>query len=196
MVAVGVTALAVLLAGIGTLGWWLTREGDDAPLAGRPRVSDTAAGLSYAIPEGWEHDAAKDANLLDAFTSQIARKPGAEAGRDEPGAAVLAGRSRQVIPPAGLRQQTERAARSNAEYFFPDQPATIEDSHPTQIGDQPAHAVTLKITNPKGSTTHLRMTVVTVDNRRTSFVMGISGDTPSATADHEIDAVLRSTATR
>ncbi|MDT0449429.1 APA family fibronectin-binding glycoprotein [Streptomyces hesseae] len=194
--AAGLTALVVLLAGVGTLTWWLTRDGDDSPLAGRPRVNNTAAGLSYAIPAGWQHDAAKDSGLLSAFTSQIARKPGAGAEDDALGAAVMAGRSRQVIPASGLRQQTERAARSNAEFFFPDRPTTLEDSHPAKVGNQPAHAVTLKITDPKGSTAHLRMTVVTIDNHHTSFVMGVYGDTPSATTDHEVDAVLHSTTVR
>ncbi|MDT0453749.1 APA family fibronectin-binding glycoprotein [Streptomyces hesseae] len=196
MMAVGLTALVVLLAGVGTLAWWLTRDVDDSPLAGRPRVNNTAAGLSYAIPAGWEHDAAKDAKLMSAFTSQMVKKPGAGAEEDALGAVVMAGRSRQVVPASGLRQQTEHAARSNAEFFFPDRPATLEDSHPAKVGDQPAHSVTLKISGPKGSTDHLRMTVTTIDNRRTSFVMGLYGDTPTATTGKEVDAVLRSTAAR
>ncbi|WP_417924320.1 hypothetical protein [Streptomyces ehimensis] len=196
MTTAGLTALGVLLACGGAFTWWLLRGGDGSSLAGRPRVDDTAAGLSYAIPAGWEHDAAKDTKLLSAFTSQIARKPGAGGQDDGPGAAVLAGRSGQVVLPSGLRQQTERAALSNAEFFFPDQPATLEDSRPAEVGDQPAHAVTLKITGPKGTTAHLRMTVVTIDHSRTSFVMGVYGDTTDATVGQDVDAVLRSTAVR
>ncbi|MEV4437037.1 hypothetical protein [Streptomyces sp. NPDC049585] len=192
----GATALAVLLAAGGALTWWLTREEDDSPLAGRPRVEDTRAGLSYAIPAGWQHDAAKDAGLMSAFTSQIVRKPDAAADHDTMGATVMAGRSGRVVAPSALPQQTERAARSNAEFFFPDQPATLEDSRPGQVGDQPAHTVTVKITDRKGTTAHLRMTVVTVDHRRTSFVLGLSGDAPGARAGQEVDAVLRSTAVR
>ncbi|MGW2647344.1 hypothetical protein ACWC2T_21050 [Streptomyces sp. NPDC001393] len=39
--------------------------------AGRPRVTDTRAGLSYAVPEGWKHAPAKDRQLTDAAHLQM-----------------------------------------------------------------------------------------------------------------------------
>lgn len=76
-------------------------------------MTDAAAGLSYAVPEGWKRNDDKD--LIKAFTSSIATK-----GHDgHGGAVVLAGRGRPVEEPV-LRQRTEAAARSNAEFFYPD----------------------------------------------------------------------------
>src|SRR4051812_39770696 len=49
MVAVVVSVL--VLVGGAVTAWWLTRDGDGSSPADRPRVTDDAAGISYAIPE-------------------------------------------------------------------------------------------------------------------------------------------------
>lgn len=187
-----VVTLALLLAAGAAITWWLSRDDDSSPLAGRPRVTDTRAGLSYAIPEGWEHDATKDKGLISGFSSQITSGTGQDG---EAGKTVLAGRSRQVIPPTDLRRQAEFAARSNAEFFFPDQAVALEESRPTTVSGHPAHTVMLNVKEDKGGTAHLTMTLTTVDDNRTSFVLGISTGTPGAAADHDVEAVMESTET-
>lgn len=49
---VAVSALVLVLAAGAAGAWWLTRDEDGSALAGRPRVTDRASGISYAIPEG------------------------------------------------------------------------------------------------------------------------------------------------
>ncbi|MEU9015774.1 hypothetical protein AB0D12_40160 [Streptomyces sp. NPDC048479] len=184
-----VVALALLLLGGAATAWWLSRDEDGSALAGRPRVTDTRAGLSYAILEHWEHDEAKDKDLISGFSSQITRK----AAQGEAGGTVFAGRSRQVIPPSDLQRQTEFAARSNAEFFFPDQAVALEESRSTTVSGHPAHTVWLRVKDKKGGLAHLRLTLVTVDDKRSSFVLGIATGTPDTATDGEVDAVMEST---
>ncbi|MEU0397986.1 hypothetical protein ABZ208_35575 [Streptomyces sp. NPDC006208] len=184
--------LTLLLTGSAATAWWLGRDDDGSPLTGRPRVNDTRAGLTYAIPEGWEHDEAKDKDLISGFTSQITSRTKQDS---ETGKTVLAGRARQVIPPSDLQRQAEAAARSNAEFFFPDQAATLEKSRPATVSSHPAHTVTLNVKEEKGGTARLTMTLITVDDNRTSFLLGITTDTPGTNAGHDIEAVMESTKT-
>ncbi|KNB49437.1 hypothetical protein [Streptomyces caatingaensis] len=173
-----VALLVLLLAGGGATAWWLSRDTDGAPLAGRPRVTDERAGLSYAIPDGWKSNGSK--RLIDAFSSAIG----------SPRGTVLAGPSRPVPEPR-LRTVTERAARSNAEFFYPDRAVRLEESRPEEVGGRPAHTVALAVDAEGGRVAHLRMTVVASDDRRAAFLLGIA--TSGAPDDvREVDAVLRS----
>ncbi|MCE0447228.1 hypothetical protein LT493_31590 [Streptomyces tricolor] len=90
-----IALLLVVAGGVAAVRW--VRGGDDGPLAGRPRVTDTRAGLSYGVPEGWKHDAAQDKKLIGAFSSQIGNAPAAKSA--ETGGTVLAGRAGQAVPP-------------------------------------------------------------------------------------------------
>ncbi|MCG0062354.1 hypothetical protein L0F81_03465 [Streptomyces tricolor] len=184
----GVIALLLVVAGgVATVRW--VRGGDDGPLAGRPRVTDTRAGLSYGVPEGWKHDAAQDKKLIGAFSSQIGNAPAAKS--TETGGTVLAGRAGQAVPRAGLERATESAARSNAAFFFPDRPATLEESHATTLDGQPAHTAVLRIQGEQGSS-RLKMTVVTIHGERTSFLLGLTTGAADRSVTEDVDAVLAS----
>ncbi|MGK5641284.1 hypothetical protein ACSNOK_23650, partial [Streptomyces sp. URMC 126] len=182
-VVAGAVALAVVAGGAAG-AWWLTRDGDDSPLAGRPRVKDSAAGLSYAIPKGWEQD--RKRKLIGAFTSAIGRKK----QDDHHAAVVLTGRS-AAIPRDRLGMWAERSARSNAEFFYPDRPVTPEESRPTTVDGHPAHTVALRVDTEKDGPARLRMTLLEVDANRAAFLLGI--DQPAGgEVQREIDQVLES----
>lgn len=178
MAVVAAVVAFVLVVG-GAVAWWVTRD-EGGPFAGRPRVNDEKAGLSYAIPEGWQRNEDK---LLDAFTSAVTRKGPEETddtdGADDPegggatGATVLAGRS-GAVPHAELRRQTERAASSNAEFFCPDGRRTLHESEATTVSDRPAHTVVLTVAHRACGTLHLRMTVISVDDNRSAFLIGLA----------------------
>ena len=171
-----VVVLAVLAAGLGT--WWWTRDGDEGPLAGRPRVTDARAGMSYGIPEGWERND-KKGDLIGAFTSSIASKgkgfaDSAEEGNEEEGGGVaLAGRS-GAVPESSLQRETERAARSNAEFFYPDGSSELKESEAVTVDGRPAHTVALVVRDGEGGTAHLRLTLVSVDGTRSAFLLGLA----------------------
>ncbi|MFF7023150.1 hypothetical protein ACFY97_19365 [Streptomyces klenkii] len=186
MVVGGVAAALVLLlvAGVAA-GWWLTRDEDTAPYAGRPRVTDGAAGLSYAIPEGWGSDGKK---LIDAFTSSAGKR---NAGGG--GSTVFAGRAGTVPQPA-LQRQTERAARSNAEFFYPDGSSELEESRPTTVDGRPAHTVALRVSADKQGASipgHLRLTIVSVDDSRSAFLLGVA-QPGGPEENREVDRVMES----
>ncbi|MFI1801612.1 hypothetical protein ACH427_30315 [Streptomyces sp. NPDC020379] len=182
VVAAVVAALVLLLAGGSAAAWWLTRGEDGSPFAGRPRVTDGAAGISYAIPEGWETSRKR---LIDAFTSSIGTKRA-----EGTGGVVLAGKAGDV-PEQGLKRTAERAARSNAEFFYPDGGSTLEETRPTTVSGRPAHTVALRVNDGKGATVHLRMTVIAAHEGRGAFLLGITQSADPA-ARQEIDAVLAS----
>ncbi|MFF8731879.1 hypothetical protein ACF073_36195 [Streptomyces sp. NPDC015171] len=184
--AAGVVAVLLVVVGAAAAVRW-TRGGDTDPLAGRPRVTDDRAGLSYAVPEGWKHDAAKDKGLIGAFSSQISKV--APAGAEEAGATVLAGPAGRTVPRADLGRMTESAARSNAEFFFPGRAATLEESHDTVLDGRPAHTAVLNVEGDEGSA-RLAMTVVTVPGERTSFLLGLSTGTVDPAVAADIEAVL------
>lgn len=189
-VAAGVSALLLVVVGVAAAVWWV-RGGEDGPLAGRPRVTDTRAGLSYGVPDGWKHDAAEDEKLIGAFSSQISTVPATN--DSETGGTVLAGRAGQTVPRAGLERMTESAARSNAEFFFPDRPATLEESHATTVDGQPAHMAVLRIEGEDG-TARLEMTVVTIHGERTSFLLGLTTGEGDPSLAQDVDAVLATAA--
>ncbi|PKW05723.1 hypothetical protein SAMN05428944_7248 [Streptomyces sp. 1222.5] len=182
--------MALLLAvACGAAALWPTRGGDSDPLAGRPRVTDTRAGLSYGVPDGWTHDPAKDQDLIDAFSSQITgRTHGAAATT---GATVLAGRAGRPVSRADLRRTTEAAARSNAGFFFPDRPATLEESHSTVVDGRPAHTAVLRVTGDTGG--RLEMTLLTAPGGRTSFLLGVVTGEPDPALVEDLHDVLAST---
>ncbi|MEV5379282.1 hypothetical protein AB0L26_25385 [Streptomyces nondiastaticus] len=185
-----VAALVLAVAGVAA-GWWLTRDEDTAPFAGRPRVTDTAAGLSYAIPEGWEHDA--QLKLINAFTSSVTKRHAD--GEGGGGSTVLVGRA-GAVPQSDLQRQAERAARSNAEFFYPDGSSEPEESRPTTVGGRPAHTVALKVSPGKpgtGTPGHLRLTLIAVDDSRSAFLLGVAQ--PGGPAENrELDKVMESAA--
>ncbi|WP_225834386.1 hypothetical protein [Streptomyces sp. NK08204] len=166
--------------------WW-TRSDGSGPLAGRPRVTDTRAGLSYAVPEGWKHDAAKDNGLIGGFSSQISRTSGADSSS---GATVLAGRAGRTVARADLRRATEAAARSNAEFFFPDRPATLVTSQATEVDGRPAHTAVLEISTDGGDSARLEMTLLTVRGERTSFLLGVTTGASDPTVTQDIHEVV------
>ncbi|WP_282798118.1 hypothetical protein [Streptomyces sp. CC224B] len=179
---------AVVAAGLGT--WWWTR-GDDGALAGRPRVTDTEAGLSYGIPEGWKHDGKK--KLIDAFTTGMTKKSREDAyGKGTDGGFVAAGKAGRV-PEAALARQTERAARSNAVFFYPEGSSELKESKATTVDGHTAHTVALAVKDGEGGTAHLRLTLIIADRNRTAFLLGL-GMPGTGPEREEVDTVL-STAT-
>ncbi|MFI6055074.1 hypothetical protein ACIBCO_33925 [Streptomyces violascens] len=185
---VGAIGALVLVFLAGAAVWWLTGDDDSSPLAGRPRVTDTAASLSYAVPEGWESNDGKD--LIQAFTSSITTK-----GPDgHGGAAVLAGRGGPVDE-STLRQRTETAARSNAEFFYPDGKSTVEESRATTVSGRPAYTVLLSTRDENGTAGRLRLTIVTRSGDQSAFLLGVT-ESPESSASREVDAVLASAAVR
>ncbi|MFD0381607.1 hypothetical protein ACFQ2B_01710 [Streptomyces stramineus] len=136
-------------------------------------MSDDAAGLSYAIPEGWKQSRGK---LIDAFTSSI----GTERAGDGEGGTVLAGRS-GAVPEEQLKRWAEAAARSNAEFFFPDGSSTLRESRETTVSGRAAHTVLRDVKDGKGRTARIRMTLVAVDDTRSAFLLGVSQRTAPET---------------
>lgn len=179
-----VLVVALVLVGGGVAGWWLMRDGDDAPLADRPRVTDDRAGLSYAIPGGWEES--KKGDLIDAFSSSIGTK--GESAED--GGVVLAGQA-GALAKSELKPEAERAARSNAQYFFPDGSSQVSESRATTVQDRPAHSVVLTVKDGEGGTSHLRLTLVSVTDERSGFLLGVAQPDGADTRE-EVDSVLES----
>ncbi|GGP45737.1 hypothetical protein [Streptomyces melanogenes] len=184
---VGAVAALVLVLVAGASVWWLNRDEDDSPLAGRPRVTDDSAGLSYAIPEGWKSNDGKD--LIQAFTSSITTKDSGGRG----GAAVLAGRGRGIEEP-DLKRRTETAARSNAEFFYPDGRSTVEESRATTVSGHPAYTVALDVRDDSGRAGRMRLTIVTRGGDRSAFLLGVT-ESPEPGDNEVVDAVLASAAT-
>ncbi|MFF3938872.1 hypothetical protein [Streptomyces phaeofaciens] len=179
-------AVVLLLAGAGFAAWRATARDGGGPLDGRPRVSDAAAGISYGIPEGWK--AGDEEDLIDAFTSTVSRR------MDEDGGCfVLAGRG-GAVPQDRLEARAEAAARSNAEFFYPEGGSRIEESRAVEVDGRPAHTVALKVTDGEGAAAgHVRLTLVSVDDSRSAFLLGVAQ--PGGTQEErEVDAVLESAA--
>lgn len=187
---IAVAASALVLVVGGATAWWLTQDddGSGSPLAGRPRVTDDAAGISYAIPEGWERN--EEGDLVDAFTSSVTVKRANGEYGEEGAGVVLAGRGGGV-PTSALKQRTETVARSNAEYFYPDGSSTLEESRAITVSDRPAHTVALKVRDSEGGPVHLRLTLIATEDSRSAFLLGIAQ--PDGPAERqEVDEVLES----
>ncbi|OAR22770.1 hypothetical protein A8W25_24645 [Streptomyces sp. ERV7] len=182
--AVGALVLVLVAGAV----WWLSRDEDTSPLAGRPRVTDSVAGLSYAVPEDWKRNDGKD--LIQAFTSSITTKGSDGRG----GAVVLAGRGRPVEESA-LKQRTETAARSNAEFFYPDGKSTVEESRATTVSGRAAYTVVLNAHDDSGRAGRMRLTIVAESGDQSGFLLGVteapeSSDPSTAIDGREVDAVL------
>ncbi|HZF89435.1 hypothetical protein [Streptomyces sp.] len=179
-----IVTLVLALAG-GGYAAWRTLHGEDEPLAGRPRVDDTTAGLSYAVPEGWQRG---DGDLISSFTSSLTHEhPGAEGG-----SVVLAGRG-DAVPRSELGPSAERWARSNAVFFHPEGRSAVTESEATTVDGRPAHTVTLKVTDGENGTGRLRMTLIAVSDDRTAFLLSVVQ--PATEAEKRTaDLVLRSAA--
>lgn len=182
-------AVVLLLAGGGFAVWRMVYGDDGGPLAGRPRVADSAAGVSYAIPEGWKQRKGK---LISAFTSTISQE---RASDNESGSAVIAGRGEGVAEDK-LGAYTERWARSNTEFFFPYGTVSKEESRALTVDGRPAHTVVLNVTDSDTGPGRLRMTIISVDDSRVAFLIGITTrpeqTTGQKTGQETVDAVLRS----
>ncbi|MEV0440106.1 hypothetical protein AB0I84_04215 [Streptomyces spectabilis] len=183
---VAVVVVALLGAGLGAW-WWSKDGGDDDPLAGRPWATDLKAGVSYRLPEGWKRD---EGDLVSAFTSSIRTEAEGESDESSRFGMVLTGRGGAVAE-SDLKAQTERAARSNAEFFNPDGSAEQTESEPTTVGGHPAHTVVLVMKGGEGGETRLRLTVISADAARSVFLMGVAK--PGEGDEQETaDAVLES----
>jgi hypothetical protein len=181
-----ITVVLVLALAAGAFALWrTTHDGEDGPLAGRPRVEDATAGISYALPEGWKRS---DGDLIDSFTSSITH----EHADAEGGSVVLAGRG-GAAPDGDLKTYTERWARSNAEFFYPDGKSSVTESEPTTTDGHPAHTVALKVADTEGPAGHLRLTVITIDDTRTAFLLTVV-QPATAPENQTADAVLESAA--
>ncbi|MFM9369629.1 hypothetical protein [Streptomyces sp. Da 82-17] len=180
MLAIIAAVVLALLAAVG-VAWWLLR--DQSPLAGRPRVTDKAAGVSYGIPEGWKQNKGE---LLSAFTSTIDKKP----VDGKKWATVIAGRG-NAVPEAELKAQTERYAWSNAEFFSPNEPSKLLKSEPTTVDGRAAHAATVRMEDGDGGKLYMRMTVVSVNDSRAVFLLGLFAE-PGTPEEADADAVVAS----
>ncbi|MFG3046107.1 hypothetical protein ACGFZR_14425 [Streptomyces sp. NPDC048241] len=175
----GFAALGVTVACAGAALAW---PGDDG---GRPRVNDTRAGVSYAVPEGWRHDPAADRKLIGAFSSRITRTSDAAPAED---ATVLTGAAGRPVPSGELRRTAEGAARSNAEFFFPDAAPTLAASRRTELGGHPAHTVALDVPHD-GGTARLELTVVAGDHAAFLLALAADADDTGTLADvHAVEA--------
>lgn len=172
----------VLLAGAGVV-LWLAADGDEGPLAGRPRVEDGAARISYGIPEGWKESDKGD--LIDAFTSSVTSK-----GTGDRSGIVAAGRA-GAVPQKDLKRQTETAARSNAEFFYPNGSSRPQESRATEVDGRPAHTVALKVKDGAGGSGRLRMTLISLSGSRTAFLLGVA-NSPDPADLQEVDTVVES----
>ncbi|MGA5319580.1 hypothetical protein ACPCIU_03990 [Streptomyces seoulensis] len=178
----GLAALGVTVACAGAALSWSGEED------GRPRVNDTLAGVSYAVPEGWRHDPAADRQLLGAFSSRISRASGTTPAED---ATVLTGAAGRPVPGAELRRAAEGAARSNAAFFFPDAAPTLTESRRTELGGRPAHTVALDVPHD-GGTARLELTVVAGDHP--AFLLALASDAADTRVLADVHAVEASVA--
>ncbi|MEU5163482.1 hypothetical protein AB0G74_28255 [Streptomyces sp. NPDC020875] len=189
---IAVIAVALCALAAGAAGWWLSRGGEESPLADRPRVEDEKAGISYAVPEGWR---AERKGLIEAFTSAAVDRGGEPSDGDgtgdgggAEGGSLLAGRA-GAVPESGLRRETERAASSNATFFCPDGRSELRESKATTVDGRPAHTVVVKVVGTDCGKLHLRMNIVPVDDGRSAFLLGVTDDTGAGNS-RLIDDVL------
>ncbi|MER8030213.1 hypothetical protein ABTZ78_14775 [Streptomyces bauhiniae] len=178
----GLAALGVTVACGGAALSWSGRDG------GRPRVNDTRAGVSYAVPDGWRHDPAADRELLGAFSSRISRASEATPAED---ATVLTGAAGRPVPSAELRRTAEGAARSNAAFFFPDAAPTLTESRSTELGGHPAHTVALDVPHD-GGTARVELTVVA--GNHPAFLLALASDADDTRVLADVHAVEASVA--
>ncbi|MFF0712553.1 hypothetical protein ACWEVM_25235 [Streptomyces bauhiniae] len=176
----GLAALGVTVACGGAALSWSGKE------AGRPRVNDTRAGVSYAVPEGWRHDPAADRELLGAFSSRISRA--SDTAED---ATVLTGAAGRPVPSEQLRRTAEGAARSNAAFFFPDAAPTLTESRRTELGGRPAHTVALDVPHD-GGTARVELTVVA--GTHPAFLLALASDAADTRVLADVHAVEASVA--
>ncbi|WP_030813354.1 hypothetical protein [Streptomyces sp. NRRL F-2799] len=178
----GLAALGVTVACGGAALSWSGKDGD------RPRVTDTRAGVSYALPEGWSHDPAADRELIGAFSSRSSRASGTTPAED---ATVLTGAAGRPVPSAQLRRTAEGAARSNAAFFFPDAAPTLTESRRTELGGHPAHTVALDVPHD-GGTARVELTVVA--GNHPAFLLALASDADDTRVLADVHAVEASVA--
>ncbi|MFF7381340.1 hypothetical protein [Streptomyces griseoluteus] len=176
-----------LWAGLAALGVTVACGGAALSWAGgdRPRVTDTRAGVSYTVPDGWRHDPAADRELLGAFSSRISRASAAAPAED---ATVLTGAAGRPVRSAALRRTAEGAARSNAAFFFPDAAPTLTESRRTELGGHLAHTVALDVPHD-GGTARVELTVVAGDHPAFLLALASNASDPHVLADvHAVEA--------
>ncbi|MFD8261058.1 hypothetical protein ACFV19_19480 [Streptomyces griseoluteus] len=178
----GLAALGVTVACGGVALSWSGDDGD------RPRVTDTRAGVSYTVPEGWRHDPAADRELLGAFSSRISHASEAAPAED---ATVLTGAAGRPVPSAELRRTAEGAARSNAAFFFPDAAPTLTESRRTELGGRPAHTVALDVPHD-GGTARVELTVTA--GNHPAFLLALASNAADSRVLADVHAVEASVA--
>ncbi|MFK8911818.1 hypothetical protein, partial [Streptomyces sp. YS-3] len=104
------------------------------------------------------------------------------------GGAVLAGRG-APLDESALRARTETAARSNAEFFYPDGTSSMEESRATKVSGRPAYTVVLRTQDESGRAGRLRLTIVARGEDRSAFLLGVT-EAPESAESREVDAVL------
>ncbi|MDI3389310.1 hypothetical protein QIS99_24370 [Streptomyces sp. B-S-A8] len=154
------------------------------PLAGNPRVTDKAAGISYGIPDDWKQ---RKGELIKPFTSTITKKPKGPEGEGI-GSTVIAGPG-GAVPEADLKRRTESAAWNNAVFFYPNGDSTIKSSESITVDGRPAHTVTSAVEDGEGGEVHLQITIVTLDDSRSAFLIGLV-DPLGSSDEGVVDAVV------
>lgn len=129
-------ASALALTGIVSLGWWIAQPEPEPPrycCNASDAVLDTAAGVAYAVPEGWR--VFEQGEFIDAFTS------GAGVGDGTTGAQIWV--FHDEIPVGDLRASAEQIADAQTGLFYAEVPETndVLTSEPLTIGGRDAYEV-------------------------------------------------------
>ncbi|MFD4789327.1 hypothetical protein ACFWN1_20170 [Streptomyces sp. NPDC058459] len=105
------------------------------------------------------------------------------------GVSAVCGGAALSWPGDELRRAAEGAARSDAEFFFPDAPPTLTDSRRTELGGRPAHTVALDVPHDGGTA---RVELTAVAGAHGEFLLALTagaGDAAPLAAVHAVHAV-------
>lgn len=157
-----------------------------------PRVTDTDAHLSYALPPAWEQR--KD-NLTKPFTSSIA--PKAKPAKDE-GAMVVAfphgTKVSERATPEQLQAQARSVAFQNAEFFAPQEGSReAVSTRSLEIGGRPAATASFRIVfkDATRAPAYVRVVLLFTADDAISYVFGMTS--PDGRGDRApVDQVMES----
>ncbi|MFI6321688.1 hypothetical protein ACIBG8_29425 [Nonomuraea sp. NPDC050556] len=140
-----------------------------------PRVTDTGAHVTYALPPAWEQR--KD-NLTKPFTSSIA--PKAKPAKDE-GAVVVAfphgAKVTGKASPEQLQAQAKSVAFRNAEFFAPQEGSReAVSTRSLEIDGRPAATASFRIVfkDATRSPTYVRIVLLYTADDAISYVFGMT----------------------